>query len=255
MYLDLYFLVNLLLDLLTLDLTQLLLKLPGGKKRMLAAACIGAGTACVMAAVGWYTLWQRFFSGIACAAVMTGIAFGCASVTEWARRIAVLFLSGMILAGGMSLLAGTGIGGWIWLLMGVVAFAFARALWEMLKQRHCRRERYCMALLEYRGNAIRIQALRDTGNLLYEPYGHQPVHIITAVPARKLCRSVSQVLYLPYRSVGQEQGILPVIRIDRMTIMQEGKPDVQYDRPWIGISQHPLSSSNRYEMLLHLEES
>jgi hypothetical protein len=115
-YLDLYFLVNLWMDLLILDLTQQLLKLPGSKKRLLAAAVTGAGTACVLAAAGWYIWWQRWLCGIPCAACMTGIAYGRASAAE------------------------------------------------------------------------------------------------------------------------------------------EGRPPVRYDRPWLAISPHPLSSSHRYEMLLHIEE-
>jgi stage II sporulation protein GA (sporulation sigma-E factor processing peptidase) len=253
-YLDLYFLVNLWMNLLILDLTQQLLKLPGSKKRLLAAAVTGAGTACALAVAGWYTWRQRWLCGIPCAACMTGIAYGRASASECGRRMAVLLLSGMILAGGMSLLTEAGFDGWLLLLSGMLVIAFARYLREMLRAQRAFRNRCCQVRLEYRGSTVQIPALIDTGNLLYEPYGHQPVHIITAAPVRKLCRSVSQVLYLPYRSVGQEQGVLPVIRIDQMTVEQEGRPPVRYDRPWLGISPHPLSSSHRYEMLLHIEE-
>ena len=55
----------------------------------------------------------------------------------------------------------------------------------------------------------------DTGNQLYEPYGHQPVHILKKNAWPELPEPVFKVIYIPFCSVGNEHGILPAVRMER----------------------------------------
>ena len=108
--------------------------------------------------------------------------------------------------------------------------------------------------LSYRGEEVLVTALWDTGNQLYEPYGGQPVHIVTGEVCRRLCKSVPQLIYIPFRTVGNEYGMMPGIRIDFMEAEEEGKVVRRWERPWLAVSKRPLSLSHQYEMLLHGEE-
>ena len=107
--------------------------------------------------------------------------------------------------------------------------------------------------LYYQGKQRTVRALRDTGNQLYEPYGHQPVHILEQSVCREFGEPVSEVLYVPFCSVGKEHGILAAVRMDRMEVWQQERLVRVLERPWVAISETPLSARHKYEMLLHGE--
>lgn len=109
----------------------------------------------------------------------------------------------------------------------------------------------CQVKLSYRGVEQMVTALWDTGNQLYEPYGGQPVHVVTRAVSLALCKTVPQIIYIPFRTVDSEYAVMPGIRIDFMEVEKEGGGIRHYDRPWLAISKRPLSLDNRYEMLLH----
>ena len=54
-------------------------------------------------------------------------------------------------------------------------------------------------------------------------------------------------------SVGKEHGILAAVRMDRMEVWQQERLVRVLERPWVAISETPLSARHKYEMLLHGE--
>ena len=120
-----------------------------------------------------------------------------------------------------------------------------------------RRAVFCDNLYEVtlhdHGKQKTVRALRDTGNQLYEPYGHQPVHILEKRVCLEFCETASGVIYIPFSSVGTEAGLLPAVRMERMEIWKNEKQIRTLEQPWIAISETPLSPRHQYEMLLHGE--
>ena len=105
----------------------------------------------------------------------------------------------------------------------------------------------------YQGKQKTVLALLDTGNQLYEPYGHQPVHILEKNAWPEFPEPVFKVIYIPFCSVGNEHGILPAVRMERMEVRQRGEKIRVLEHPWVAISETPLSVRHQYEMLLHGE--
>ena len=56
--------------------------------------------------------------------------------------------------------------------------------------------------------------------------------------------------FIPFRSIGRESGILPAVRADRMEIQMDGWRQ-RIERPYIAISDQPLSQNGSYQMLLN----
>lgn len=137
---------------------------------------------------------------------------------------------------------------------GLGIFFCGRAGAGYLQQRFRMQNRICQAVIRYRGKTKTLPALWDTGNTLYEPYGHQPVHVMSPEAGRELFEPLSRVIYIPFRSVGTSYGLIPGIQADEMEIWQNGKLVKTCIRPWIAVSREPLSSCHQYEMLLHGEQ-
>lgn len=279
-YLDMFFLVNILMDLLLLNLVKHLMTLTGGSGRIAAAAAVGAVCSCLlllirfemlslprMIGTGIKLLWMAA-GDVGVPALMMLTAFGRAPLPLFIRRMAVFWMISAGMGGILSLADQPGLSGWClteveavrqWRLLPLILWAagtylILRLVGERIRRWRQEREFFCRVTLFYRGHCQTVTALWDTGNHLYEPYGHQPVHVITDEACLRLCDTVSHVAYIPFQAVGTGYGLLPGIRIDSMDVVREGKPAAHYERPWLAVSKGPLSTDRSYEMLLHGEK-
>ena len=261
LYLDVYMLVNFVMDLLILCLSGRILRLWPGGWRLAGGALAGSLWACLTVVVPALCSPLLLGSG---GAFMVLTAFGGWSVSELIndfskcgkeflrRYLTVLLVSAA--AGGVLAAAEKWPGQWRLLPLFLAAagiWSGGRAVLGFLQNRAELQKQCYQVTLFYQGKEKQIQAFLDTGNRLYEPYSHQPVHVLSADACTGFCESLSQVIYIPYRSVGKAYGMMPGIRMERMKVYQDGQLVQVWERPWIGISRDPVSPDHQYEMLLH----
>lgn len=285
LYLDVFFLVNFGMDYMLLALVGRLLHLAASRRRLAAASLAGAVWACLDLMIPELDGWAELLvTWLGIGGMMVILAFGSKSslhvqtggkgrpgrielthigsclVTFW---LVSVMAGGIFGALGDQTPAGVYLSGtravrqwpllpWCFLVAGIY-FGICAGI-RLVKRKAGEQKLLCRVKLFYRGKELVVTALWDTGNRLYEPYGNQPVHVVTKQVSLKLCRSVPQLIYIPFRTVGEEYGMMPGIRIDAMEVEREGNVIRRYDRPWLAISKRPLSLENRYEMLLHGSE-
>ncbi|MDO4267316.1 MAG: sigma-E processing peptidase SpoIIGA [Eubacteriales bacterium] len=267
LYVDVYFFINFMMDLLILYLVRMILKAPGRAVRLAAGAAFGGAWACVCLLFLWMPLWlMALMSWGAAAAGMILIAFGLKRPAEFWRYLLTMWLVSLGAGGcfaalaemGVLLYAGETRQGLLTLaslgLAGTGILFLGRAFISFLRQRAVRQEKLYQVTLHYKGRTKTLQALWDTGNQLYEPYSHQPVHVITYEAGREIFEKITGVVYIPFCSVGRERGLLAGVQADAMEVSQGGEAVRSYKKPWIAISREPLSYRHQYEMLLHGEQ-
>lgn len=285
LYLDSFFLLNMGMNFWLLFLTGRFLKLGTGPGRMLGAAGAGAAGGCValVAAAGLQWGGRAHLAGISglllgpvfrlavwglgLGWLMVRLAFGKAGWRETGKRLAVLWmaaaLTGGLLSAGYGRMPVPEKGGKAHALLvfgaAVAGASLAAAgCWNLVQARIHERRTICEAILSQKGKNIRVRALWDTGNQLFEPYTHQPVHVITREVCGRLCGPLwdpaAGVIFVPFQAVGTRSGILPAIRVESMDVVKEGGFRKHYDHPWLAVSEEALSPRGQYEMLLHGEE-
>lgn len=271
LYLDLFFLVNLAADFALLVLVKQA-ALPGGcrKGRLLAGAVLGAGSACGVILLPALSFLLRTVLWVFLPPVlMLRTAFGACGRAEFFRRLILLWMAAL-LCGGILLCSGvflddagterTGMAsraGHVPAAYVVPVFllgcVFLSAAFRKFRRSAALRSALYEVTLSYQGRKKQVRALMDTGNQLYEPYGHQPVHVLDAETGKDFCGEPSGMIVVPFSSVGKEHGILMAVRMERMEVWQEGRLVCILERPWVAFSQTPLSPRHEYEMLLHGE--
>ena len=263
LYLDLFFLVNLSADLYLLFLTGLVLRKPVRRRkgRLFLGAAVGAAVGCVLVFFPKLPLPVWILLELAIPALlMTQVAFGRCSLLETLRRVTVLGLTAVLSGGVFAALEATKraweLTPWTFREFGLALSAAGGMLWTgtvFLKKGMTFRNSLYEVTLHYQGKQKTVLALLDTGNQLYEPYGHQPVHILEKTAWPELPEPVFKVIYIPFCSVGNEHGILPAVRMERMEVRQRGEKIRVLEHPWVAISETPLSARHQYKMLLHGE--
>ena len=224
-YLDLVVLLNFLVDLLLLAGTDRLLGIPPAWKRLALAAALGSlyAAMCMLPGLRFMgnTLWRIVSLG-----TMAVTAFGWSKSAL--RRCMVFVLLSMAL-GGVAMCIGTGS------FMGLVAGAGLLFLLCALGFRGTLGSREFVSVeLRHGVRQVQILALRDTGNGLTDPVTGQSVLVVDPVVADRLLGLTRQQLQspvetvasgaypglrlIPYRSVGQPNGLLPAMRLEDVRI-------------------------------------
>lgn len=255
LYLDVYLAVNLLADLAVLNLLDFFLRIQGRRSRIFFGALFGTG-----AAWGWLFLLSaptvgRLFYIMIAGAVMLQIAFGRSSFLEFGRRFAGLWLIAAAAGGFWDIISFRESYTCLTFFICMAGiYCGGRMIGSfLLREQRLKRELY-EVILRDQGNSVEVTALLDSGNRLYEPYSHQPVHVISEEIAKKMRKNCNQMVIIPFHSIGAKRGLMQGFRIDEMEIRKDGRLVRCLKRPWLGVSRQPLSVRHQYEMLLHGEE-
>lgn len=224
-YLDIVMLVNFLVDLLLLIAASRICGCPVKLGRAALSAGVGAVYAGVCMLPGFRFLANAFWR-LAALGAMGVIAFG---LNRWILRRSVIFVFLSMALGGIAL--GLGNGG----ILALLAAAGGVCILCMVGFRGgVAAKEYVTVRLTYGGATRELVALNDTGNALKDPITGQPVLVAGADVAKQMLGLTREQLLtpietmaqckipglrlIPYRSVGNANGMMLAVRMDRVVI-------------------------------------
>lgn len=233
-YLDVYFILNLILNLFLVGITALLRGRHISLWRMVIASIVAAlWSTGVYAAHFFVGKWMMLIS-MAGMLLLVGIAFPAKRLRHLGNDLLTFLLVTLVTGGAMMVML-RGWGQWMQekeqtadvslkmiLLslcgLGIVFFFLAKELVGLKQNQHCTEE----ALLSHNGRTYSLRVLFDTGNQLVCPYTGERVAILAADFAHRIGIEQGQnPLYIPYHSIGGS-GILPAYRLERLELAHHG---------------------------------
>lgn len=254
-YIDVFLVQNILMDMQLLILTLLLLRERILFPRLLAASLAG-GTGAVMI----------LMSGIryGAAYILSVLALDTAMILICVRRPArgrmtirllgmgIIYLHGMLFAYGKLMeCAGRLVGERIAQIMvtgviaGIVVFILA---YRRLVESRCIYE----VILTQEGENVVCRALFDTGNLLTDPVSGKPVSVVEETNTTRgwIEKYPQKYKIIPYQSVGREHGILEGIVVDELVIHREREQVVKRGAV-VAFYKGKLSKNGDFQMILN----
>ena len=157
----------------------------------------------------------------------------------------------LFMGGAQTLFLQTGAGNGepgFWLLLPALAAAGVICLLKLRKGYH---QNLCQAELIYHGRHIMLKAFCDTGNMLRDPYTGKPVSIAAeTVFSDEKTKEPAGVRYIPYRTLGEEHGLLKVLTIEKMYIYLPGKK-LEVTGPVIGLKDSGLLEEKSVGLILN----
>lgn len=270
LYIDVLFFINFTMDFLILSIVRRGLRFRFIRWRMILGAAFGAAWAVFVVIFPVFPLWlEMIITYFIVSTLMVMTAFGIKRPREIGKAVGALYLAAVAAAGIMyALYQHTKVGYYIEQIlrgnrqeavpfyqlilfaMGIY-FGIRYILWRF-PGFYKKRSHFYEVTMHYKGKEKKVMALLDTGNQLYEPGSRRPVHVVTYEAVRELCESVTEVIYIPFGSVGKTDGVLPGIYLDEMEVRQ-GEEVKVIERPLIAVYKKTLSQTGEYQMLLHEE--
>lgn len=254
-YLDVLLLHTFAMDALALLLVRRLNHPQEKRVRMFLSAGFGAAGSAILflrlCSFRWYQLSVHLLIN----PLMILLAFGRRGKKEFAKDLgwtyALMFLLGGVLSWGMETLGQRRVF-WIWALGGLALGCLL--VYGIGRQRESS-WRYEILLLTGEEKLI-LSGYLDTGNLLIDPTVHQPVHIIQEELLDEILKKEQLPLrYIPFHSLGQAEGLLPVVTLRAMYLRQsKGRKEqtpVFVERPVFGLAKEKLFEHRDYQVILN----
>lgn len=274
-YLDVYLVENFVMNYILLRMTNRLLSGSATQGRSLLAAGAGAVLA-VLGLVGMYSRGRTALLLLSAAANTLMVRFGC-KIKGGGHLIqgTLLFYMGTACMGAAMGLLRCRTGG-----EGVTAFLAAAfcCYWLLtgcfwLYGRLSRgRKREWNAVLIQKENCIRVKALYDTGNMLWDTTLQSHVSVVEISLVKKLVseeagrelelfceKQASQnpgalaelkPHYISYRTVGCSPGLLPAVVLQEL-LLEQGTVHRRITHPVVAIDRTHSSSLRNYQMILN----
>lgn len=266
-YPDLYFIENLLMNDMILRAAGQMINRKVPVKRNAAAAAAGAlGSCAVMLLPVRYNPFLACLCSFLNGCVISVYAFSGKSKTQRIQIIRTFWMAALFLGGiWQCLIRITGIGFFVWILPGYGIFT---GVWHLIRNRD-RKDRFLYdVFLVRRGREVRVRGLLDSGNQLVQPGSGRPVQIIERKAVEPLLdeqelaelegmlhmraegNGTGVFTYIPYRSIGREHGIMPVLELDSLRI-KHGESAWNTGKILAAVSENAVSSRGEYQMILH----
>ena len=195
---------------------------------------------------------QTLLSCVAAGTLMVVLAFRLHGFRELLRAVGGFYLAAAMAAGLMEFLRPFGWFSAFWLygLACVLCVEASSFLWSRISCQAVRNSHLYQVDLYFGEEKRTVTAFLDTGNHLTEPVTGKPVSLLWGGELRGLAMESFGVCCIPFRSLGEPNGLLYAVRASRMVIHMDGWRQ-NIENPYIAISKEPLSQNGSYQMLLN----
>lgn len=252
LYIDVLFLVNFMMDYLLLLTTKKILKCSATHLNVCIGALLGSLATCIIVSIPIPYVFVKFI--LFHAVVNTGMIWIGLRMREWKRffkAFLMLYISGFLLGGVMTYLRQYVRMGSLFFAIAVGSYYIVQGIWNMILRVQRINKYRCQVKLYLGEEVYCVEAVIDTGNMLTDPVTKKPVCLVEQsvmnLSAEKLMDS--GLRYISYQSLGCKNGVLPLIRLDKMCVRRE--EDYWIADPLIAMSENMLSTGGEYKMILN----
>lgn len=270
-YLDVYFLENLMMNFLVLQMTGHVIRRRKPVWRLALAAAAGSIFACIVLLLPIHRwIFLSVTASFICGCAMAAASYKEQDRKETERAIFTYWMLAFLMGG-------------IWqFLMEVAGMKFLTAMltgygsvWGICRLRSLKKQDsqylYEVTLIHH-GRERQIRALLDSGNQLRQPITGRPVQVLEADVLKELLEPQEEeelehmmrmeigekeegklkgvFTYIPFHSIGKEHGIMPLIALDTVLI-KHGESVWNTKRVLTAVSKTAVSSGGEYQMILH----
>ena len=173
------------------------------------------------------------------------------TIREFVKAILLLYIGSFLLGGILEMLRQYVKIGSLFFFLAILGYYLALGIWKFISYLQRWNQYHCNVDVVCGKNVYRMKGLIDTGNNLSDPITGDPVSIIDKDMAMKLFdkEQIKNVRYIPYRTIGNAESVLLIIRADQLRIC--GEKTYEINQPLLGISEEKVSVRGEYEMILN----
>lgn len=253
LYIDLFFLVNFLMDYFLLLMVGKMLRCRIRQWRMFAGASVGAVMACIYIVFLRGGMWRLvlFHAVVNLSLLKTGLEIK--EKRTLIKAWILLYVSAFFMGGVLNTFQPYVRGGAVFLALAFAGYHLCIGAWNFVSWFHRNKNISCKVRLYKNNKECELYAIIDTGNHLRDSLTGKPVHVIAGETAEKLgCNDLKSERLITYRSIGKDNGTMPVLVFDCLCC-QCGQEEKWVKNPLVAVSENP-QLSGIYDMILNPDD-
>ena len=251
LYIDVFFLVNFMMDTFVLGVAKSILKCPATYGSICVGAFTGATLTCLVMILPIGSAFIKFmiFHGLI-SIFMTRTGLRIKVHNGFFRACTVVYVSGLLIGGIFSCMKQYVREGALFFTMAWISYMFALAIWRFLISIRRIQNITCEVLLINKSNQVKIKAILDTGNRLHDDITGKPVSIISKKTANILWKEIPKegLRYIPYLTLEGKGGVLPMLTVEKVCLYQ--KREIWLSKILVAICEEEICTGD-YEMILN----
>lgn len=252
LYIDILFVVNFMMDYLLLLLVRRMLKCSATHGNICLGAATGSILTCIVIALPIsYAFLKFLLFHVVVNTCMIYVGLRIKTIRSLIKAWILLYAGGFLLGGILESMQQYVTIGSLFLVVAIGGYYMALGIWNFISYIQ-RWNRYRCEVDLYLGEKrYKVQGIIDTGNHLRDPFTDQPVSVLDHRTAKQFFENeeVKEIRYIPYQSIGKQNGVLPAFQIDKMCVHRE--EECWIENPLIGVSEEMVSQKRTYEMILN----
>lgn len=290
-YIDVVLIENLIMNIIILLATGLILKEKIKIIRLLLASLLGAIYS-VVSYMSILAVYSSMILKIILSIVIVYIAFYPQNIKKMWKNILIFYLTSFVFGGATFALIyivkpqeilmknGLFLGTYplkTIILGSIVAFIIIITAFTVVKSKITKKDMFCEVEIQLNGKKIETIAMIDTGNLLKEPITNTPVIVLehtllydcipkeilnhldellggefNNIPEGIKEKYITKLKFIPFSSLGKQNGMLLGIRADSVKIKGAEKEE-EKENIIIGIYNKSLTKRGEYRALMGIE--
>lgn len=252
LYVDVFFLVNFMMDFLLLLLAKKILKCSATHGNICMGSLVGSLLTClvvllpVKSAVLKLILFHMVIN-----IIMIYIGLRVHTLREIIRAWIALYIGGFLLGGVFTCFYQYLKVGSLFFTGAMLSYWIVQGIWSFIISIMRLKQTECDVTLYQNGQICTIHALIDTGNSLLDPLTKQPVCIVEQRIVGKWFEEneIKKMRRIFFHSIGKNCGTLPVLELEKMCIHYE--KEYWVIKPIIALCENKISSDGEYGMILN----
>lgn len=258
-YLDMIFLINLIMNYLLLRTVRKLLKLPPERIRCFWGSILGAFGVCLGLCLPVHKTFVNLLPvHMVTSTLMVKVGCKIKNVRVLVKGVCLLYLTAF-LGGGMFFAlyqSQTGLHLRTFLFFGVFFYELLMIFHDVYRKWKRSGNHYCEVTLFANEKSKKVRGLYDTGNRLLDSLSGKPVSVIDAEILREFYgegieyREELRPHYITYRAVGTPRGMLLAVTLEKMEVSMEGQ-SYSISQPILALSEENISFTQHYQLILN----
>ena len=211
-YIDVVFLLNIILDFVILMSISVLLKRNVTVKRLILGSIVGGITIFILF-VNISSL-ELFILKILIGIVMVIITFGFRDIRYTLNNVFYLYTVSFILGGGITLIKNIKYYNYVVLTISFLIIIFLYL--KQMKEYKNNYTNYIKVDLYIKNKLYKLNGYLDTGNKLYDQYKHRPIILIN----KRINYKMEDIIYVPYETLNS-QNMVKCLKTDKIIINKQ----------------------------------
>lgn len=169
------------------------------------------------------------------------------------KALLLLYISSFLMGGVFTWLHQYMRVGSLFFALAVGSYFLVQGIWKFITYIQRIQNYKCKVTLYIGSRQLTVDGMIDTGNSLADPLTGKPVCVMSRKEAKQAFgeEKIHSVRYIPYHSVGKEEGTMPIIEFQKMCIHRAD--ECWIERPLIGIGDEHISAQGEYAIILNPE--